>query len=267
MKNNIMKEQNIQSFTEYESVTENNSLDNIITFNILYNGKKIQIPFNKYYQFNDFYSQIEEMIPRTIKLKLYEIKYKNKDINPKDERLMSQIINENDNEPCFILRKKKNFIKPISKSKTFILIKNLPSFIEISNIIRKFLQSLKDGIDFSVDYKNECCIINFNNNEINFSFIAYLTKLKFSNQILRKIKISLEYNKFENIYKNKNNFVNLNSLYSTNCKSITNIFNENTITNYSKVILKSKNRRLISEKLPSIINSNKIKKMKRNFSN
>ena len=97
-----MKDQNIQSFTEYESVTENNSLDNIITFNILYNGKKIQIPFNKYYQFNDFYSQIEEMIPRTIKLKLYEIKYKNKDINPKDERLMSQIINENDNEPCFI---------------------------------------------------------------------------------------------------------------------------------------------------------------------
>ena len=119
-----MKDQNIQSFTEYESVTENNSLDNIITFNILYNGKKIQIPFNKYYQFNDFYSQIEEMIPRTIKLKLYEIKYKNKDINPKDERLMSQIINENDNEPCFILRKKKfyktNFkVKNIHFNKKF----------------------------------------------------------------------------------------------------------------------------------------------------
>ena len=45
MKNNIMKVQNIQSFTEYESVTENNSLDNIITFNILYNGKKNQNSF------------------------------------------------------------------------------------------------------------------------------------------------------------------------------------------------------------------------------
>ena len=42
-----------------------------------------------------------------MKLKLYEIKYKCKEINPKDERLMSQIINEDDNEPCFILRKKK----------------------------------------------------------------------------------------------------------------------------------------------------------------
>ena len=254
-----------QSFTEYESLTESNSIDNILTFNILFNGKKIKIPFNKFHQFKDFYRQIEEIIPYSMKLKLYEIKYKCKEINPKDKRLMSQIINEDDNEPCFILRKKKSLINPISKSKTVILIKNLPSFIEISNIIRKFLESLKDDIDFSVDYKNDCCIVNFNNNEISFSFIAYLTKLKFSNQILRKIKISLEYNKFENI-KNKNNFVNLNSLNSTNCRSITNFSNIHSISNYSKSIFKSNSKRFITEKLP-ILNFNKNKSLKRNFSN
>ena len=255
MKSNLKKK---QSFSEYESLTESNTYDNILTFNILYIGKKIQIPFNKYYQFNYFYRQIEENFPSTMKLKLYEIKYKCKEINPKDKRLMSQIINEDDDEPCFILKKKKNFINPISKSKTVILIKNLPSFIEISNIIRKFLESLKDDIDFSVDYKNDCCIVNFNNSEISFSFIAYLTKLKFSNQILRKIKISLEYNKFENIYENKNNFINLNLLYSTKPK--------NSISNYSNVILKSNSKKFISEKLPNL-NFAKIKRLNRNFSN
>ena len=104
MKSNLKKK---QSFSEYESLTESNTYDNILTFNILYNGKKIQIPFNKYYQFNYFYRQIEENFPSTMKLKLYEIKYKCKEINPKDKRLMSQIINEDDDEPCFILKKRK----------------------------------------------------------------------------------------------------------------------------------------------------------------
>ena len=79
------------------------------------------------------------------------------------------------------------------------------------------------------------------------------------------MKISLEYNKFENI-KNKNNFVNLNSLNSTNCRSITNFSNIHSISNYSKSIFKSNSKRFITEKLP-ILNFNKNKSLKRNFSN
>ena len=248
-------------------------LENIINIKVLYNGKNIKIEINKYNKFSDFYNILEKTIPKEIKLNNYKITYKKTEIKPNDKRRIINIINEEDDEPCFILNKNNNINNHlISTSKAFVLIKNLPSFIEISNIIKEFLETIKEDINFSVDYKINSCIISFDNNENTFSFIPFVTRLKFSNPIFRKVIISLKYNfqdQFIKVKKGRNNFLNNNSsICSTHSKSnYSNLSYENSLIKQLPII-NSKNTKnyIISQKF--IENKKlKLKRLLRNFSN
>ena len=83
-------------------------LENIINIKVLYNGKNIKIEINKYNKFSDFYNILEKTIPKEIKLNNYKITYKKTEIKPNDKRRIINIINEEDDEPCFILNKNNN---------------------------------------------------------------------------------------------------------------------------------------------------------------
>ena len=51
-------------------------------------------------------------------------------------------------------------------------------------------------------YKNNCCNIIFLSSEISFSFITFMTILKFSNKYYRYIRIKMKYNRFNNLKRN-----------------------------------------------------------------
>ena len=83
------------------------SLDDVIEINVFYNGKNLKIAYNKENQFKEFYEQLKEILDNKISLENYDIIYKLNIISPNEDRPISDIILEDDNQPSFILKKKK----------------------------------------------------------------------------------------------------------------------------------------------------------------
>ena len=124
-----------------------------------------------------------------------------------DKRKIKKIVDGEQNEIKFIIKAKvKAFINSGLK-KMYIELENIPSFMDLSNQINNFINSQKKSdINFDIIYKDNCCRILFSSSEIAFSFIAYMTNIKFNNKFYRKLKIDIKYNaledsKYEN-YKN-----------------------------------------------------------------
>ena len=185
------------------------SLEDVIEINVFYNGKNIKIAYNKENQFREFYEQLREILENKITLENYDIIYKLNIISPDEDRPISDILLDDDNEPSFILKKKKKFIKPPSYRDTTVLISFFPSFMDLAEQMNNFFDSQKEDTDFTVNYKDNCCSIIFREPEKAFTFITFLIQLKFTNQIYKKMKIDIkykikDYNNIKNSSKNNN---------------------------------------------------------------
>ena len=185
------------------------SLEDVIEINVFYNGKNLKIAYNKENQFSEFYELLREILENKITLENYDIIYKLNKISPDEDRPISDILLDDDNEPSFILKKKQKFIKPPSYRDTTVLISFFPSFMDLAEQMNNFFDSQKEDTDFTVNYKDNCCSIIFREPEKAFTFITFLTQLKFTNQIYKKMKIDIkykikDYNNIKNSSKNNN---------------------------------------------------------------
>jgi hypothetical protein len=216
-KNNITKRNSQNSNSNYSN-------DNIFKLNIFYNGKKLEIDFEKNKEFYLLYEQLRFiLLKKNININTYDILYKNEIIASDEELPLSEIIHYKDNNPSFILRKKKVFIP--SKKDCFILIEKFPSFMDLSQQINNFINYYNEEIVFNIDYKDNLCKITFKNIEISFSFVQFLTKLKFKNKLYKNLKVKLKYNYF--VSHKKSNSCNKYNNYSINSDDRSNYYNNN----------------------------------------
>ncbi len=189
---------------ESSSEDDDNPEINIIIF---YDGRKIVTKFNRHKTFSEFANFLQKRYFRVGFEENYKIFYGNEEIPMNDKRKIKKIVDGEQNEIKFIIKAKvKAFINSGLK-KMYIELENIPSFMDLSNQINNFINSQKKSdINFDIIYKDNCCRILFSSSEIAFSFIAYMTNIKFNNKFYRKLKIDIKYNaledsKYEN-YKN-----------------------------------------------------------------
>ena len=112
-----------------------------------------------------------------------------------DKRKINKIVKITDKEVILTLKAiKKEFLNSKMK-RIYIQLDNIPSFMDLSEQINKFIKSQKDEeINYDINYKDNSCSILFSSQEISFSFVAYMTDIKFNNKYYRKLKIDIKYN-------------------------------------------------------------------------
>ena len=165
------------------------------------------------------------------KRKIYEIISDKKSNKPYEKENQIRIIIKN---------KDKNCVKDKILDKIYVSLENIPSFMDLSEQINIFINKYKkEEIKYDIKYKNNCCIIAFFSSEVSFSFVSFMTNLKFKNKYYRKLIIKIKYNNCNFIKKNnllqknqilQNQSINLvNSKNSNNSKNNRN--NQNSISN------------------------------------
>lgn len=179
-----------------------------INISLYYDGRKIVTKFNRHKPFSEFSKFLQKRYFRVGFEENYKIFYDNVEIPMNDKRKIKKIVEGEQNEIKFMLKAKvKAFINSNLK-KMYIELENIPSFMDLSDQINNFINSQKKSdINFDIIYKDNCCRILFSSSEIAFSFIAYMTNIKFKNKFYRKLKIDIKYNALEdNKYDNFKNF-------------------------------------------------------------
>ena len=114
-----------------------------------------------------------------------------------DKRKLNKIVKITDKKEVKLTLRaiKKEFLYHKMK-RIYIQLDNIPSFMDLSEQISRFirLQKGEEEINYDINYKDNSCSILFNSQEISFSFVAYMTNIKFSNKYYRKLKIDIKYN-------------------------------------------------------------------------
>jgi hypothetical protein len=102
--------------------------------------------------------------------------------------------------------------------------------MDLSDQINIFMnnQNHKD-IKYDIVFKNNCCNIIFISPEISFSFVAFMTNLKFTNKYYRKLIIKYKYN---NVKIKKDHYLSQKSLFPINNNNNNNIINNNILSSY-----------------------------------
>ena len=180
------------------------SYSRLVKMDFYFNGKKLSYEYLTDNFFQNVYDALKKSLGRNYNLEKYDIIYKLEKITFNEETLISDIISYNDKNPSFILRKKPEFVVPVNYKNLTVSIENFPSFMDLSEQINKFLAKFKIEIDFDVNYIDNCCKITFVKSEIAFSFINFMTKLKFNNNYYKHMKINLHYKYIQNNNHNKN---------------------------------------------------------------
>ena len=196
----------------------------------------------------NFYNYLSDEDKEKNNFKVY---YGLEELKLNDERKIYEIIlekknksNENENQSLFrvmIINKKKYLLKNKIKEKIYVTLENFPSFMDLSEQINIFIKKYKkEELKYDIKYKNNCCIVLFLSNEITFSFVSFMTNLKFTNKYYRKIVIKIKFNNSHLLKKNQNLFISQNFL-TQNDKSRNNSL-LNTINNDSLKINLKKNK-------------------------
>ena len=179
------------------------------------------------------------------KRKIYDIISDKKSNKPYEKENQIRIIIKN---------KDKDFIENKKIDKIYVSLENIPSFMDLSDQINNFINKYKkEEIKYDIKYKNNCCIIAFISSEISFSFVTFMTNLKFKNKYYRKLIIKIKYNNYNLIKKNKllnknpilqndQSIILINSKINNKAKSNTN--NQNSINNiksysYDRILVKT----------------------------
>ena len=195
----------LEENNEEESEEDSSSDINIV---ILYNKEKINTKFSQNRPFCDFVKFLEKKYFKVGFEENYKIYYENKEISMGDKRKINKIVNIKDNneEIKFTLKAmKKTFLLNSKISRIYIQLENIPSFMDLSEQIYKFIQAQEEEIDYDINYKDNSCRILFSSQEISFSFVAYMTNIKFSNKYYRKLKIDIKYSPLNATNNKKNN--------------------------------------------------------------
>ena len=195
----------LEENNEEESEEDSSSDINIV---ILYNKDKINTKFSQNRPFCDFVKFLEKKYFKVGFEENYKIYYENKEISMGDKRKINKIVNIKDNneEIKFTLKAmKKTFLLNSKISRIYIQLENIPSFMDLSQQIYKFIQAQEEEIDYDINYKDNSCRILFSSQEISFSFVAYMTNIKFSNKYYRKLKIDIKYSPLNATNNKKNN--------------------------------------------------------------
>ena len=121
-----------------------------------------------------------------------------------------------------IKAKEKEFLKNKIIEKIYVTLENIPSFMDLSDQINLFINQHKENIDYDIKFKNNCCTIMFTSPEISFSFVTFMTNLKFKNKYYRKLIVKMKYNNINNSFKQKINFSNQNSMIQKRNNSLLN---------------------------------------------
>jgi hypothetical protein len=235
--------------TNYEISEE--SYIHLVKLDFYFNGKKISFELSTDNHFQDIYDELKKKLEKNLNLDKYDIIYKLQKISFDEETLISDIVSYEDKNPSFILRKKPQFTVPISYKHLTVSIENFPSFMDLSEQINKFLSNFEIDIDFDVNYFDNCCKITFVKSEIAFSFINYMTKIKFNNNYYKHVKINLHYK-----------FVNNNKEYNKKSRNKSYIFHNYVfnLKNDKKYINEYNNKSLFINKRNKNKNKNNLLK-------
>ena len=184
----LLNEENNEESSEDDAQSEINII-------LLYNKDKISIKFNQNHTFEDYVKILEKQYFRVGFKENYKIYYENNEISMTDKRKINKIVKITDKEVILTLKAiKKEFLNSKMK-RIYIQLDNIPSFMDLSEQINKFIKSQKDEeINYDINYKDNSCSILFSSQEISFSFVAYMTDIKFNNKYYRKLKIDIKYN-------------------------------------------------------------------------
>lgn len=213
--NNINLKKNLRRKSVYRDIfftldeeKENSSQDDEnpdISIIIYYDGRKIATRFNRHKTFSEFTKFLKKKYFKSGFEENYKIFYDQEEIPMNDKRKIKKIVDDDKSEIKFMLKAKKEAFINSKLKKIYIELENIPSFMDLSDQINNFLNCQKDyGINFDIIYKDNYCRVLFSSSETAFSFVSYMTNIKFSNKFYRKLKIDIKYNALENsnIYKN-----------------------------------------------------------------
>ena len=194
---------------------------------IYYKDKIATISININEPFSNFIDLIKDKFKIKDFEKKFEIFYNQKEIPLTDGRLMIEIIgNEEEKGESAIFELREKFIKNIGyKDKIYIELENIPSFMDLTMQISYFISMQNKEVDYELNYTNNVYKLLFSSNQIGFSFISFMTNLKFTNKYYRKLKIDIHYKtidkiRFENDDENKNNNEDINKIKSKNNKRL-----------------------------------------------
>ena len=211
-KNNIFSPSGI---TEHSSEEEEEKDQQI---KIYYKDKIATIYMKISEPFSNFINIIKERFKIENFEKKFEVFYNHKEIPLSDARLMFEIINRNNNnnieeeeepENDIIFELREKFIKNMGyKDKLYIELENVPSFMDLTTQISYFISLQNKEVDYELNYNNNVYTLLFSSNQIGFSFVSFMSTLKFTNKYYRKLKVDIHYNTIEKIRYNKNEFKN-----------------------------------------------------------
>ena len=250
---NLYRDIFLFSEEEKENSTENDENPEI-NITLYYDGRNILTKFSKHKTFAEFTQFLQKRYFKIGFEENYKIFYDNEEIPMNDKRKIKKIVNLESNKIKFILKsKEKSFINSKFK-KIYIELENIPSFMDLSEQINNFINSQKQiEINFDIIYKDNSCRILFSSSEVAFSFISFMTNIKFTNKFYRKLKIDIKYNPLEsNIFGNYKNFIiNKNNIIDVNNE------NKNLSVSNRKIIVKNKtkSRNLNDRNIKSYIES------------
>jgi len=200
---------------------DENYKNKYISINIIFNTNSYHIIISSNKLIKDLINKIE--IKLQINIQNYLLTYNNHTINQEENLILSSLF-QNEKEITIYLEKKELKDSFFKYSSIDVIIDNIPSIIEMLNLLDDYNKSNNNSVIYKIKSKNKSkIIINFINNEMGFSFIQYLTNIKFNNSLYKNIKIKLNYpkiinnnnsnliKKFENknILKNNNSYINL----------------------------------------------------------
>ena len=255
---------------QFNEEKENSSDDDDnpdIRITIYYDGRKIITKFNRNKPFTEFIKYLQNRYFKVGFEKNYKLFYDNKEIPMNDKRKIKKIVNENDNEIKFILKSKEKAFINSKLKKIYIELDNIPSFMDLSDQINNFINSQKKiDINFEIIYKDNSCRILYSSSEIAFSFIAYMTNIKFKNKFYRKLKIDIKYNALEgNTNENNKNYrsiseENINNKYEKLNKNNLTLSNKNIkIKNNSEIRSRNNNNFNVIKSYTESNNENKYR--------
>ena len=167
---------------------------------IYYKEKIATIYMKKQEPFSDFINLIKEKFKIENFEKKFEIFYNHKEIPLTDGRLMIEIIkdDEEEKEEDIIFELREKCIKNLGyKDKLYIELQNIPSFMDLTTQITYFISKQKKEVDYELNYNNNIYTLLFSSNQIGFSFVSFMSNLKFTNKYYRKLKVDIHYNTIE----------------------------------------------------------------------
>ena len=175
---------------------------------IYYKDKIATILIKTHEPFSNFINLIKEKFKIENFEKKFEIFFNHKEIPLTDGRIMAEIINneEEQEEEDIIFELREKIIKNIGyKDKLYIELENVPSFMDLTTQISYFISLQKKEVDYELNYNNNIYNLLFSSNQIGFSFVSFMSNLKFTNKYYRKLKIDIHYNTIEKLrYESKN---------------------------------------------------------------